>query len=159
LGNFDLIDIGTKMVDLADRGELPDPDDKRFYLEIDAERQRAIICFVESLRFHAEYNGQDDWASLVTSHGFLTPETADRVAGRLQQLISKQGHVNVSVEHADYLEHDDEPSLGLEIVTDYQDDETFDHWLDRIGWPVIATTINVTDPGTFNSAYLFSGLS
>jgi hypothetical protein len=157
-----MIDIGTMMADLVDRGALPDPDDSRFYLEINTEERQAVICFVEPLQFHAEYNGprpysaKDYWAPLVTSDGYLKSDVSERISARLQRLISEQGHVSVSVEHADYLEYDDEPSLGLEIVTDYRDAETFDHWLDRIGWPAIATTINVTDPGTFNSAYLFS---
>lgn len=36
--------------------------------------------------------------------------------------------------------------------------ETYDAWFDRIGWPVIATLINATDPGTFMFPYLFSAI-
>jgi hypothetical protein len=149
-----MIGPAEKMSDLKDRGELPDPDDRRFYLEIDRDKDLAVICFVEPLRFHAEHNG-NDWAPLVDENGALKLDVANRIADRLRDLIKSQGHVAVGVDLADYLEHDDEPSFGLEIVTDYQKDETFQHWLDRIGWPAIATVINVTDPGTFNSPYLF----
>ena len=48
--------------------------------------------------------------------------------------------------------------VAFSIHTDYREGETVAEWIDRIGWPVIATLTNATDPGTFNYPYLFSAM-
>ena len=149
----------TLMVDLKDKGENPAEAPYDCWIEIDDENNQAIICWVENLRFHAEYNGprewtsEDAWAPLVDKDGWLTPSAEGAVAIRLQTLIKNQGKVAVEVDTSDY--GGDEPTVMFEVVTDYHDGETYEHWLNRIGWPVVATLINLPDPGTFMSAYLF----
>lgn len=142
----------TLMADLADMGENPAEAPYACWIEIDRENSLAIVCWSEDLKFHAEYKG-DRWKERVDEDGWLTATAEGYIANRLAALIKKQAGVAVEVDTIDY--GGDEPNITFEVVTDYQDGETYEHWLDRIGWPVVATLINVTDPGTFNSAYLF----
>ena len=155
----------TPMAALADRGEpLTQPNEPYMYLEINRDEREAVICFTEPLAFHAELaqreessiRGQRPWADLTDEHGYLTPEQQGKIGTELAKLIKGQTGVDATV----YSESgwDDEPSIGFEIVTTYQDGETFNSWFDRAGWPIVATIINVTDPGTFNCPYLFSAI-
>lgn len=141
----------TLVVDLADIGENPAEAPYNCWIEIDREERKAVITWVENLQFHAECIGPDHpgwWYD-----GWLTPAAEDALAKRLAELIAQQGKVSTPVFSVHYC--GEEPNVAFEVVTDYRDGETYEQWLDRIGWPVVATLINVTDPGTFNSAYLF----
>lgn len=159
----------TLIADMADRGELietGDVHDTRFMLEVDTDERRATIVFTEVLAFHAEYNGpqtfqtpgfptvttEGKWTPLVDEDGFLTHDAETALAGRLSAMMPSAADGS-AVFIAD--SNDDEPNVVIEITTDYTDGETYESWLDRIGWPIVATLINVTDPGTFNSPYLF----
>jgi hypothetical protein len=174
-----MIDADTKMIDLKDRGENPaegDPGENRYLLEINEQDEYnddnlAIITFVEPLRFHAELAQADEerfsessrqdwntWASLIGGAGFLNDEPTDKLVAELQKLIDQHAGPDVTVERADYVAGDYEPALGVEFVTHFLPGETFGSWMDRIGWPVIATVNNATDPGTFNFPYLFSAI-
>ncbi|WPH57860.1 hypothetical protein [Mycobacterium phage WXIN] len=150
------------IADLADRGEPLAESSQAYscYLEVDRDERHAVIVWVEPLRFHAEYNGprkgcyksgDDDWSPHVDNDGYLNRDARTALGNRLQDYLGARGHV---VE-PDAYDGSDEPNITFEIVTSYEDGETFSHWHDRIGWPVVGTLINVTDPGTFNSPYLF----
>lgn len=158
----------TLMEDLADRGENPAEAPYNCVIEIDPEEHNAVVVWVEGLQFHAEYNGPreypahagygawtspDNWTSRVNSDGWLTGESERHLANRLNELLRDQGGAVVDVDTVEY--GGDEPNVAFEVVTKYREGETYQQWLDRVGWPVVATLINVTDPGTFNSAYLF----
>lgn len=156
---------GTKLVDLRDRGENPAEYPYDCRLEIDPDEHQAIIVWTEDLAFHAELAQSDEerfsdlaqqnwhkWSDL-TVDGWLTVESEDKLGVELERLIAKDG---VKVWRSE--SGGDEPSVTFEVVTDYTDDETYDAWFDRIGWPVIATLINATDPGTFMFPYLFSAI-
>ncbi|AEK09589.1 hypothetical protein LITTLEE_212 [Mycobacterium phage LittleE] len=142
---------------LADLGE-PLDDEANCYLEVDTEERQAIIVWVEPLVFHAGWNNHrkwqarpaiDRWSRYVDADGWLTRAAADAIVARLQGYIGDCGKV-YELEYGG-----DEPSITFEIVTEYEDGETFDHWFDRVGWPIVATLRNVTDPGAFMSPYLF----
>ncbi|QDM58027.1 hypothetical protein SEA_BOMBITAS_195 [Mycobacterium phage Bombitas] len=149
----------------ADLGE-PLDDEANCYLEVDTEERQAIIVWVESLAFHAEFNGPrqyvatssyfvdkampDHWSAHVDADGWLTRAATDAIVARLQGYIGDCGKV-YELEYGG-----DEPNITFEIVTSYEDGETFDHWFDRVGWPIVATLRNVTDPGAFMSPYLFA---
>lgn len=139
------------MVDLKDRGEMPADAPYDCLIEIDEEECEAIIRWTESLQFHAEY--ADNWMQYTNDDGWLRPTVESRLANRLNELIRDQAGVIVDVDLSE--NNQDEPNITFEVVTGYREGETYGAWLDRIGWPVVATLINVTDPGTFNSAYLF----
>lgn len=158
----------TLVADLADRGINPAESPYDCLLEVDVEEHHAVIVWTETLGFHAEYNGrreypaahgypawstEDSWSPLVDEHGWLTPDAETALQIRLAELMPTEAH-GATVFIAD--PRDDHPNIVFEVVTDYAaEGETYEAWLDRIGWPVIATLINVTDPGTFNSPYLF----
>lgn len=158
----------TLMADLADRGENPADNDPRFLLEINRDSNQAVLCFVEPLAFHAELARADEakgypavhrWADLVDSTGYLTDAAAEVLRGEISRLfVSKGGISTAQVDLAEHLQHDDESSVGVEVTTTYQVNETYNSWVDRIGWPIVATLIDITDPGTFNCPYLFSAL-
>lgn len=139
-----MITPDTLMEDLKDRGEMPAEAPYDCVIEIDKEERQAIIVWTELLQFHAEHN-ETEWK-------WLTYEQEDYLAKRLAELIQKQAGKTVQVHSGS---SGDEPNVSFEVVTDYRDGETYQQWLDRVGWPVVATLINVTDPGTFMSAYLF----
>lgn len=153
----------TLVADLADRGEplAESSDAYSCYLEVDTDEHRAIIVWVEPLAFHASWNNYrkwqarpatDRWSQHVDGDGWLTPGAEDALKIRLAEMLPKS-EIGDTVDTIDY--GGDEPTITFEIVTSYEDGETFSHWYDRIGWPIVATLISVTDPGTFNSPYLF----
>lgn len=175
-----MIDVATRMMDLVDRGvdgyEVTADNDPRFRVEVSGDNgeNHAVICFVEPLRFHAELAQADEerfshaatqtwhkWSELTDDDGYLTAESTEKITTELAAVITGENGgkiVDFDVSHADYLEFEDEPTLGIEVGTTFGADETFESWFDRIGWPVIATIINATDPGTFNFPYLFSAI-
>lgn len=158
----------TLVAELADHGVNPAEPPYDCLLEVDTDERQAVIAWTEHLQFHAEYNGprelsspgygsvvtDDDWSPLVYEDGWLTPDAKRHFADKLAVIIREQTGHDLTVDTVDtgY----DEPSITFEVVTDYRDGESYDAWLDRIGWPVVATLINATDPGTFNHPYLFS---
>lgn len=155
----------TLVSELADQGyPLAEPA-YSCYLEVDREEHQAIIVWVEPLAFHAVYNGPtdhpahagypawstpDNWTRHAQESGWLTGPAVRAIVARLQGFIGDKGSVGV-------LESgDDEPVIAFEIATTYRAGETFEQWYNRVGWPIVATLINVTDPGSFMSPYLFS---
>lgn len=151
------MDATTTMVDLADRAEFPDPTDTRFVLEINTDQREAVIEFRESLTFHRGYNGAG-WSRLCESNGYLTAASASRLAAQYSKVLADQGIHGVTVTYATGQEFDDEPSVALSFVSSFTAGETFESWFTRIGRPIIAEVINSTDPGTYNSAYVYSAL-
>ncbi len=155
----------TPMTELADQGE-PLADDANCYLEVDVANRFAVVCWVEELAFHAELARANphgvqgkSWDDLTdSSSGELTPAARDALIAELERLLKEQG-IDAEIDDAEYLQGDDRnPAFGLEIATRFHEGETFGSWFDRVGWPIVATLINVTDPGTYNSPYLFSAL-
>lgn len=160
----------TKVEDLADLGENPADAPYDCRLEIDKEEHKAIIVWTETLKFHAELAQLDEqrfsptvhhhkWSTLTDEHGWLTVEAQNNLEAELTKLLREKANL-VGTDRTVWTENtdDNEPSVTWEIVTDYLPDETYEAWLDRIGWPVIATLINATDPGTFMFPYLFSAI-
>jgi hypothetical protein len=152
-----MISDSTTMADLADRGEFPDPADTRFVLEINTDLREAVIEFRESLTFHRGYNGAA-WSRLCDSNGYLTASAAARLAEQYSTILAHSGISGVTVTYASGMEFDDEPSVALSFVSVFSPGETFDSWFARIGRPIIAEVINSTDPGTYNSAYVYTAL-
>lgn len=140
------------VADMADRGEPLAESPNDCYLEVDRDDHKAIVVWRESLAFHAEWNGAR-WSDFVDSDGWLTGSAQLKLAQRLTAYLLKAGiEADVYTGMHDGM---DEPNLTFEVVTAYRAGETFKSWHERTGWPVVATLINVTDPGTFMSPYLF----
>lgn len=127
----------TLVADLADRGINPAESPYDCRLEVDVEEHHAIIVWTEALQFHAEYLRTeylaDEWAPLVNGDGWLTAVALGAIGKRLQGLLDRAG---IETRVWPDAHGDDEPSITFEIVTDYFDDDTYEAWLDRIGWPV-----------------------
>lgn len=166
-----MTDIDTKVEDLADRGANPAEGTSDYcILEIDKEQHKAIIVWTEMLAFHAELARSDEekfsptvhhhkWSTLTDENGFLTVAAQDSLEAELTKLLKQKANLVVADQVVWTTDNGyDEPSVTWEIVTDYLPDETYEDWLDRIGWPVVATLINATDPGTFMFPYLFSAI-
>ena len=137
--------------DLVDQGETLD-DNGQAILEVDQIANTATVAWTEPLAFHAAYNG-DDWTRHVDADGYLTPAAEPALAERLSGMFPES--CNGTTIFTDYDDVGDAPAIRFELTTSYLPGETFDHWFDRIGWPIVATLVNVTDPGTFGSPYLF----
>lgn len=152
-----MIADSTPMVDLADRGEFPDPDDTRFVLEINTDQREAVIEFRESLSFHRDRGGEA-WFRLCDSNGYLTASSEARLAEQYSTILANRGVTGVSVTYANGLESDEEPSVALSFASTFTSGETFGSWFTRIGWPIVAEVTNSSDPGTFNSPYVYTAL-
>ncbi len=131
-------------------------DDPRFAVEVSEETPGfASVVFNEPLKFHADLAKRftpDEWAERIGETGWLNAEWEEKMIDRLRGYLEKYGVTEIySVDGGDY-----EPNFTVEIGADYLEGETFDQWHERIGWPIIATCINVSDPGTFNSPYWFA---
>ena len=147
----------TTMADLVDRGEFPDPADTRFLLEINTDQREAVLEFREALSFHRAHIGAA-WSRLCDANGYLTDTAAEQLAAEYSKILAAQGVHGVTVTYAAGLEFDDEPSVALSFVSAFGSGETFGSWFTRIGRPIIAEVINSSDPGTYNSAYVYTAL-
>jgi hypothetical protein len=143
----------TLVADLVDRGEPLAESPVDCYLEVDRDDHKAIIVWREPLAFHIEWNGAR-WSEHADSDGWLASSAELQFANRLTDYLRRAGVDDADVYTEGY-NGEDEPTLTFEVVTPYRAGETFKSWFDRIGWPVVATLTNVTDPGTFMSPYLF----
>lgn len=132
-------------------------DDPRFTVVIaDNGESTVYIEFVEPLAFHKEREPKL-WSALVDSGGSLTAAADARLVEYLGNLVRQRvSDQNFSVDSEPSLGGDEEEVLGVSYSAAYTAGETFDQWWERIGWPIIAETINVTDPGTFNAPYLLT---
>lgn len=154
----------TLVADLADQGEPLAESPHDCILEVDRDDHKAIVVWREPLQFHIDWNSGEhyfdtaprvnQWSQLADSDGWLTDSAELKLAERLTGYLRKAGIDDADVFTTGY-NGEDEPTLTFEIVTPYRAGETFDSWFERIGWPVAATLINVTDPGTFMAPYLF----
>lgn len=145
---------------LANSAEFLGDEDHRFTLEVaePGETWRTVISFREPLDFHAQRHGPAVWGAWTEPDGYLQREheatVVRRLAEHLAAVVGPEIAETLEITAAD--DDSDEPSMTIEIQADYRDGETFGAWLDRIGWPIVATLTNVSDPGTFNSPYLFT---
>lgn len=120
------------------------------------EDSAPILEWNEGLRFHSGLMGEGD------SNIFLNPsrEFLYKVQERLKELLPDRYSVFVEQSDWDY-EEEGYPHILISVwltdkpnVEDWEgldDEQIFD-----LHWPAIATLFNVTDPGTFNSPYLFA---
>jgi hypothetical protein len=144
------IDRGIDGIDLSD--------DPQYRVEVDNEGH-ADIMWTEYLGFHqrladgdhAKFGNAPAWSQFVDEFGFLTAENETKLVAELVKLTSV-----ADIETVEY--GGDEPCVTFSVRTDYLQGETVDQWFDRIGWHVVATLTNATDPGTFNFPYLFSAI-
>lgn len=135
-------------------------DDPRFAVEVAEPAEGdgvASIIFFERLEFHADLAQRftpDEWRERTDADGELTGKFIDTLLDRMTGYLSEkvEGPLYVGTTEGG----DSEPNITLEIGANYREGETFGEWFDRIGWPIIATLINVSDPGTFNAPYWFA---
>jgi hypothetical protein len=124
----------------------------------------ADIEWREELRFHRELCDADHaryphnpnfrpW-STYSEGGWLTSESEAVLVAELRKLLSMEDVETVESGDAD----GGDGYVAFSIRTDYREGETVQEWTDRIGWHVIATLTNATDPGTFMFPYLFSAM-
>lgn len=132
----------------------PLPDAPFSYVEWgDNGEARPVITWNENLRFHIDLFGD---TLDVTSDNFIT-----RVSRELNRLLP-DGFTGM-VEWAEGGDDGDSPDLTFyvrltadegRLPLDTDADEAM-----AILWPAIATLFNITDPGTFGSEYLFTGVA
>lgn len=161
-----MTDFDSPLADYADydldcRDVAPDGDG-RFRFEVTGDGH-VDITFVEPLQFHQNLADNDHqriglpqyrpWSDFVDDRGYLLPEHSDALVEELKKLTGI-----TSIEHEPDSEDDEEPSWAVSIRTDYSPGETVASWHARIGWPTVATIVDVIDPGTFNTPYLFSAM-
>jgi hypothetical protein len=144
--------------DRIDSVDLTGGHDPRFAVEVSDEGNRATLIFNEPLAFHADLAKRytpEEWKTRTDADGELTAEfeevLLERLRGYLWDVLPSVPEYIGTTDGGDY-----EPNFTIEISADYLEGETFDQWHARIAWPIIATLINVSDPGTFNKPYWFA---
>lgn len=133
------------------------------YIEVGDETHEAIeVGVTEYLDFHLDHDNIDK--DLLDEDNYLTSDGFDRVkAFFAQQLKDAYWDAETVALLGDSLEVDDsiggdDPNFTVRffIPRDYQG--TVQEVLDEAIFPFFACVTNVTDPGTFNSPYLFSNV-
>lgn len=133
------------------------------YIEVGDETHEAIeVGVTEYLDFHLDFDNIDK--DLLDEDNYLTSDGFDRVkAFFAQQLKDAYWDAETVALLGDSLEVDDsiggdDPHFTVRffIPRDYQG--TVQEVLDEAIFPFFACVTNVTDPGTFNSPYLFSNV-
>lgn len=126
-----------------------DDDYPNLRTEWDADNLNAAVILTENLRFHSEFLGRTITAAEVTE--------SEEFSQLLAELTPERFESAVEMSDAD----DDEGYENIEILM----------WRDLTGSPDMplaeaeeqmvpaeVTLINITDPGTFGSPYLFSAI-
>ncbi len=110
-----------------------------------------VITWEEHMKFHSERLG---WAETLGDTETIPQRVEDVLHG-----LFDGGDFQVHVSWSDADDVDGYPFLTIEIypVLNSAWDEDSDA-VEGLLWPAIATLINVTDPGTWNSPYLFEDL-
>lgn len=159
----DHVDNDLYPMDLGDDWHMP----YRILVYGGGDGNYADIVWREELRFHHELADSDaaklgernaqykPWPHYTDDSGmWLTAENESILVDELKRLTGIE-----DIETAEDGDPDgDDGYIAFSIRTDYRDGETVAEWVDRIGWHVIATLTNATDPGTFNYPYLFSAM-
>lgn len=135
-------------------------DDPRFAIEVsdNGDGLTGVILFVESLQFHAEYLS-DVWAEISEDENYLTAQAMAELGKSYSSELSSALDETGSILYLDYDSADveDYPEIEISIPVSVRDGETVEDFLDRT-YPIMAILINITDPGTFGSQYVFSTL-
>ncbi|MFZ2527645.1 MAG: hypothetical protein WAX14_08330 [Rhodococcus sp. (in: high G+C Gram-positive bacteria)] len=126
-------------------------DDPRVSVEV-GEGSVISVQFAELLQFHRERGLP---AGIVDDDGDLTGNGRARIESHLRTLLAAQGSVDPAAVHVDDDLGDDQGFLVV-LQTTVPSGTQFHDFYDRTAWPFVATMVNITDPGTFNSPYLFS---
>lgn len=134
---------------------LTDPEDFRFAIETGDGSTPPALCFTEYLAWHVE-TFPEDMAPLLTPEGWLT---AEALAGVEEVIRAEFVRRNPAYADRPLCIEDgfggDDPNftilMDLAVPLGGSEDAA---WEDA--WPLMATCINITDPGTFNFPYLFT---
>lgn len=123
-----------------------------------------ILEWNEGLFFHWELSEKYDDGMFPFDFLNVDEDFLEAIQKYLKELLPDKYNVGVAVsDQEDYAEVDDEvfivPCLKFEVWIPEQDDAGWegkdDEEIFELFWPAVATLFNVTDPGTFNSPYLF----
>lgn len=163
----DGIETGPPAEDFADDGSGPtlaDMEGESFYgyelgmdsgpdLSVDVSDGHIHTEMTDSLDFHVERGSLCPEA--LDEDGHLTDDAVRVIETRFREALTEAGHPSpesVGVEAGSW----DDPSVSFYDSSAYAENDTLDAYVngDRFG-SFTATVINTTDPGTFNSPYLF----
>ncbi|MCK0441298.1 hypothetical protein MUG78_18020 [Gordonia alkaliphila] len=142
-----------------DRLQLDDVgmDDPRAYIvTADTDRDYHEIIFCESLAFANECK---HIAEKDLVDGWLTASALDRAKAAIKAILAAE--TSISAEVLDTIEIEDggvgdEPGFEVSLSLPVNSSLTFGLAHDVVIWPFWATMINICDPGTFNSPYLWN---
>lgn len=146
-------DLDQQLITHIDLGE----DDPRVSIEV--SDNTAYVYFAEHLQFHQERGLP---AGIVDADGDLTDAGRARIQARIRALLTDKTRLDASLVSVDESEEQSKfgDETGFVAVLAMKVSPTTavrDFYFDT-AWPFVATMINVTDPGTFNSPYLFTDI-
>ncbi|MGI6797976.1 hypothetical protein [Gordonia sihwensis] len=147
--------VGLDRLQLDDVGM----DDPRAYIETaDADRDYHEIVFCESLAFANEYK---HIADKDLADGWLTPSALERTKTAIKAILAEKTSIPAETLDSIGIEDGgvgDEPGFEVSLTLPVKSSITFGQAHDVVMWPFWATMINISDPGTFNSPYLWNSI-
>lgn len=125
------------------------------FIECDDGRGYHEIGYTDYLRFATE---RGDLDGEINANGWLTSSALLKYEARARDYLKDAGLPTAPLNtlSAGDQAGGDDPNVTFTITVPSNVDMTVGQMWDQIGWPFIATLINVTDPGTFNSPYLWA---
>lgn len=127
-----------------------------FTVDVADAHGAAAVWIADPLRYHADFLGAHTWSVIAGADGCLHPQAAKLAVEVLAERLAAEAGIITTVVHAVGLETSPAgPAFAVIVHAPYTAGESFDQWLQRCGWPIMATVVNITDPGTYNSPYLY----
>lgn len=123
-------------------------DDPRFDLYVNDGR--AVLTFTAYLDWHIDYGG-DSWVEDNIEDGYPTSEALATWTSRIEKEMLKYYSSPPTI---DTRIGDGDPSLEVALIIPTSSDTVEKVW-DRDIQPFVECMINMCDPGTFGSPYLF----
>lgn len=119
------------------------------------------LDFREEMRFSSEYFGHhDDYGRMFLTGGNDSEECEDNgdwLTPRAEKILTRRvnGLLPDDFDACTYCDTSDYPHIVI-AVTYNGDRELTDDNIEDVYWDAYATLMNITDPGTFNSPYVFA---
>lgn len=122
-------------------------------VEFSEDGDRADVIIVEDLEWHQKRDSEL-MEKLTDEEGWLTEGTREIIARNLSKIVGGSGEIELSEMES----HPDSPSVAF-VASYHVNPETTLGTLHEMSYGFYAEVINVTDPGTFDSPYVFGTLA
>lgn len=147
--DYNTITVVDKAGESLSLGEFFGDHSKHGSVEFSEDGDRADVIIVEELDWHQKHN-PERMEELTDEEGWLTEGTRETIARSLAKIVGGEAEIELSETDA----YPDTPSVAF-VASYHVSPETTLGTLHEMSYRFYAEVINVTDPGTFNSPYVF----